>query len=160
AWITVLAGAARSDETVLCALITLDLGVLERCPVRLLLAEAPDVLLHDLLDRNIDQFRRTWMPCNAHGTLLSIEFGIVTNLFLLCRRRQTARPYPSRRAHARSSLQDDYSTRAPQDEDGQLALALMLRSIAAGCVHKLSTDCAVLRCVSKHEGGRGRVSAE
>src|SRR5262245_36670783 len=70
AWITVLAGAARSDETVLCALIALDLGVLERCPVRLLLAEAPDVPLHDLLDRNIDQFRWTWMPCNAHGTLL------------------------------------------------------------------------------------------
>src|SRR5262249_18988956 len=74
-WSAVLAGAARSDETVLRALIALDLGVLERCPVRPLLAEAPDVLLHDLLDRNIDQFRRAWMTCNAHGTLLSV--GII-----------------------------------------------------------------------------------
>src|SRR5262245_22571752 len=68
--ITVLAGATGADETVLRALVALDLGILEGRPIRLLLAEASDIFLHDVLDRNIDQFRRAWMPCNAHGALL------------------------------------------------------------------------------------------
>src|SRR5262249_59440471 len=66
----VLGGPARPDEGVLRALVALDLGVLECRPVRLLLAEAPDIFLHDVLEGNIDQFRRTLMPCNAHGSLL------------------------------------------------------------------------------------------
>src|SRR5262249_6267631 len=70
-WIAVLAGTARADEAVLRAFVALDLGVFERRPIRLLLAEASDIFLHDVLDRNIDQFRRTRMPCNAHGSLLS-----------------------------------------------------------------------------------------
>src|SRR5215831_2529940 len=69
--IAVLAGTARADEAVLRALVALDLGVLERRPIRPLLAEASDIFLHDVLDRNIDQFRRTRMPCNAHRSLLS-----------------------------------------------------------------------------------------
>src|SRR5215510_12888129 len=68
--VAVLAGAAGADEPVLRALVAFDLGVLECRPIRLLLAKAPDVLLHDVLDRNIDQFRRARMPCNAHGLLL------------------------------------------------------------------------------------------
>src|SRR5262245_57583961 len=68
--VAVLAGAAGADEPVLRALVAFDLGVLERRPIRLLLAKAPDVFLHDLLDRNIDQFRRARMACNAHGLLL------------------------------------------------------------------------------------------
>src|SRR5262245_788624 len=65
-----LAGAAGADEAVLRALVAFDLGVLECGPVRLLVAEASDIFLHDVLERNIDQFRRAWMPCNAHGRLL------------------------------------------------------------------------------------------
>ncbi len=71
-----LAGAAGADEAVLRALVAFDLGVLECCPIRLLLAEASDIFLHDVFDRNIDQFRRAWMACNAHGRLL----------FKLCKR--------------------------------------------------------------------------
>src|SRR5262249_57502473 len=66
----VLGGPARPDEGVLRALVALDLGVLECRPVRLLLAEACDIFLHDVLEGNPDQFRRTLMPCNAHGSLL------------------------------------------------------------------------------------------
>src|SRR3954471_4871611 len=65
--IGVLAGAAGADEAVLRAFVALDLGVLECRPVRLLLAKAPDKLLHDVLDRDIDQFRRARMSCDAHG---------------------------------------------------------------------------------------------
>src|SRR5262245_38010324 len=68
--VAVLAGAAGADEPVLRALVAFDLGVLERRPIRLLLAKAPDVFLHDFFDRNIDQFRRARMACNAHGLLL------------------------------------------------------------------------------------------
>src|SRR5262249_57437530 len=68
-WIAVFAGTARADEAMLRAFVALDLGVLECRPIRLLLAEASDIFLHDVLDRNIDQFRRTRMSCNAHGSL-------------------------------------------------------------------------------------------
>src|SRR5499427_567354 len=68
--IAMLAGAAGADEAVLRALVAFDLGVLECGPVRLLVAEASDIFLHDVFERNIDQFRRAWMPCNAHGRLL------------------------------------------------------------------------------------------
>src|SRR5262245_57200171 len=88
--IAVLAGTARADEAVLCALVALDLGVLERRPIRLLLAEASDIFLHDVLDRNIDQFRRTRMPCNAHGSLLSN--GIVGIESIPALRRQSMKP--------------------------------------------------------------------
>src|SRR5262249_3319193 len=70
--VAVLAGAASADEAVLRALVALDLGVLERRPVGLLLAEAPDILLHDLLDRHADELGRTRMTCNAHDSLLAI----------------------------------------------------------------------------------------
>src|SRR6516162_3172736 len=69
--IAVLAGTARADEALLRALVAHDLGAFERRPIRLLLAEASDIFLHDVLDRNIDQFGRSRMPCNAHGSLLS-----------------------------------------------------------------------------------------
>jgi hypothetical protein len=49
------------------ALVAFDLGVLERRPVGLLLAEAPDIFLHDLFDRHADELGRTRMSCNAHG---------------------------------------------------------------------------------------------
>ena len=65
--IAVLAGAAGADEAMLRALEAFDLGVLERGPVRLLLAEAADEFLHDLFDRHIDEFRRARMAGNAHG---------------------------------------------------------------------------------------------
>src|SRR5262245_40577039 len=88
--IAVLAGTARADEAVLRALVALDLGVFERRPIRLLLAEASDIFLHDVLDRNIDQFRRTRMPCNAHGSLLSN--GIVGIESIPALRRQSMKP--------------------------------------------------------------------
>src|SRR5262245_15812735 len=64
--IVVLAGAAGADEAVLGALVALDLGVLEGSPVGLLLAKAPDISRHDVLDRNALKLRRTRMPCDAH----------------------------------------------------------------------------------------------
>src|SRR5262249_32898744 len=65
--IAVLARAAGADEAVLGALVALDLGVLERRPVGLLLTEAPDIPIHDLLDRHPDQLGRARMTCDAHG---------------------------------------------------------------------------------------------
>src|SRR5204863_7551751 len=55
--ILVLAGAAGADEAMLGALVTLDLGILERGPVRLLVAEATDMFRHDVFDRDADEFR-------------------------------------------------------------------------------------------------------
>src|SRR5262245_12254618 len=83
--VAVLAGAAGADEPVLRALVALDLGVLVRRPIRLLLAKAPDVLLHDLIDRNIDQFRRARMPCNAHG-LNSCGLGLLGGAYACAER--------------------------------------------------------------------------
>src|SRR5262244_2384457 len=88
--IAMLAGPARADEAVLRAFVALDLGVFERRPIRFLLAKAPDIFLHDVLDRNIDQFRRTRMPCNAHGSLLSN--GIVGIESIPALRRQSMKP--------------------------------------------------------------------
>src|SRR6516225_9663164 len=88
--IAVLARTARADEAVLRALVALDLGVFERRPIRFLLAKAPDIFLHDVLDRNIDQFRRTRMSCNAHGSLLSN--GIVGIESIPALRRQSIKP--------------------------------------------------------------------
>src|SRR5262245_30343146 len=88
--IAVLAGTARADEAVLRALVALDLGVLERRPIRPLLAEASDIFLHDVLDRNIDQFRRTRMSCNAHRSLLSN--GTVGIESIPALRRQSMKP--------------------------------------------------------------------
>src|SRR5262245_7215861 len=65
--IIVLAGTAGADETMLGALVTLDLGVLEGGPVGLFLAKPPDMSCHDLFDRNAFELGRPWMPCNAHG---------------------------------------------------------------------------------------------
>src|SRR5205085_1744692 len=50
--IAVLAGAARADEAVLRAPEALDLGILERGPVRFAVAKARDVALRNLLDRH------------------------------------------------------------------------------------------------------------
>src|SRR5215510_9531149 len=65
--IIVLAGTAGADETMLGALVTLDLGVLEGRPVGLLLAKAPDMFCHDIFDRNAFELGRTRMSCDAHG---------------------------------------------------------------------------------------------
>jgi hypothetical protein len=68
--IAVLAGAAGADEAMLGALVALDLGILERRPIGLLLAEAADEFLHDVFDRHAHELRRTRMSGNAHGWLL------------------------------------------------------------------------------------------
>src|SRR5262245_39070833 len=60
-WIAVLAGTARADEAVLRAFVALDLGVFERRPIRLFLAEESDIFLHNVLYRDIAQFRRIRM---------------------------------------------------------------------------------------------------
>src|SRR5207249_9176067 len=62
----------RDWSSDVCSSDLLDLGVLECSPIRLLVAEAADIFLHDLLDRHADELGRTRMPCNAHGSLLSI----------------------------------------------------------------------------------------
>ena len=49
--VAVLARAAGADEAMLRALEALELGVLERGPVRLPVAEARDILLCDLVQR-------------------------------------------------------------------------------------------------------------
>src|SRR3979490_840200 len=68
--VAVLAGAAGADEAMLGALEAFDLGALEGRPVRLLLAEAADEFLHDVLDRHADELGRPRMTCNAHEDLL------------------------------------------------------------------------------------------
>src|SRR4030081_2083989 len=68
--VAVLAGAAGADEAMLGAFEAFDLGVLEGRPVRLLLAEAADKFLHDVLDRHADELGRPRMTCNAHEDLL------------------------------------------------------------------------------------------
>src|SRR5438552_9269306 len=73
--IAVLAGAAGANEAVLRALVAFDLGILEGSPIGLLLADAADIFLHDVFDRNADEFRRTRVTCNAHGVLLSIAIS-------------------------------------------------------------------------------------
>src|SRR5262249_14253905 len=65
--IAVLAGAAGADKPVLRALITFDLGVLEGCPIGLAVAEAPDVFLHDLLDRHTDELGGAGVSCDGHS---------------------------------------------------------------------------------------------
>src|SRR5262245_32014107 len=65
--IAVLARAARADEAVLRALVTFDLGVLEGCPIRLAVAKAPDIFLHDLLDRHTDELGGTGVSRDCHG---------------------------------------------------------------------------------------------
>jgi len=67
----VLAGAAGADEAVLRAPIALDLGVLERGPVRLLLAEAARRISPMISSTgNTFELGRTRMSCSAHGRLL------------------------------------------------------------------------------------------
>src|SRR5256885_26071 len=65
--VAVLAGAAGADETMLRALVAFDLGILECRPIRLLVAEASDIFLHDFINGNADEFRWPRMACNAHG---------------------------------------------------------------------------------------------
>ena len=67
-----LAGAAGADEAMLGALVALDLGVGERGPIGLLVAEAADIFLHDLFDRNALELLRARMAGDAHDVLLSI----------------------------------------------------------------------------------------
>src|ERR1700688_2160916 len=74
--IAVLAGTAGADEAMLGALVAFDLGILERRPIRLLLAEAADEFLHDVFDRHIQELRRTRVSCNAHGWLLRSIHGV------------------------------------------------------------------------------------
>src|SRR5262252_10600454 len=65
--IAMLAGATGADEAVLRALVALDLGILESGPVGLAIAKPAHIPLHDLLDRNPNQFLGKRMPCDAHG---------------------------------------------------------------------------------------------
>src|SRR5882672_3157049 len=65
--IAMLAGAAGADEAMLRALVALDLGILKRRPIRLAVAEPGHIAVHDLCDRDPDQFLWTGMPCGAHG---------------------------------------------------------------------------------------------
>src|SRR5229473_5885088 len=65
--IAMLAGAAGADEAMLRALVALDLGILKRRPIRLAVAEPGHIAVHDLFDRDPDQFLGTGMPCGAHG---------------------------------------------------------------------------------------------
>ncbi len=65
-----LAGAAGANETVLRAFITLDFGILERRPVRLLVFEAADIFFHDLFERNALELFRARMPCSTHERIL------------------------------------------------------------------------------------------
>src|SRR5215471_3018339 len=64
--IAMLAGAAGPDEAVLRALVALDLGILEGRPIGLAIAKSGHIAVHDLFDRNPDQFLGKGMPCNAH----------------------------------------------------------------------------------------------
>ena len=100
----VLAGAAGADETMLRALVAFDLGVLERRPVRLLLAEPADEFLHDLFDRHADEFRRARMPCNAHVELLSLTRGNkpTESILALTNQSITRAPAPPAATHARA----------------------------------------------------------
>src|SRR5262249_48383328 len=66
--IAMLAGAAGADKAMLRALVALDLGILERRPIRLAVAKPGHIAVHDLFDRDPDQFLVTGMPCDAHGT--------------------------------------------------------------------------------------------
>src|SRR5690606_21105670 len=54
--IVVLARPARANEAVLGAAITIDAGVCERVPVGLTIAESRNELVHDFVERRIDEF--------------------------------------------------------------------------------------------------------
>src|SRR5262252_4957785 len=51
-------------------LVALDLGILERDPVRLLVFEPADIFFHDLFNGNALKLLWARMPCNAHDTIL------------------------------------------------------------------------------------------
>src|SRR5690242_6531872 len=65
--IAMLARAARADEAMLRAAIAFRLGILERGPVGVLLAEAPDMGLHDVFERSALQLGRSWVARSRHG---------------------------------------------------------------------------------------------
>ncbi|MFO0001173.1 MAG: hypothetical protein ACK559_08585, partial [bacterium] len=65
--IIVLARASRTDEAVLRTLPALDLRVLEGGPVRGLVAEASDELLHDLLERQAGDVGGPGVARCGHG---------------------------------------------------------------------------------------------
>src|SRR3984885_3371277 len=64
--VVVLAGGAGADKAMLRALKTFDFGIGEGGPIGLLVAEAPDIFLHDVFERNALEFFWTRMPCDAH----------------------------------------------------------------------------------------------
>src|SRR6185295_13196832 len=71
AGIAVLSRTAGADEAMLRPLEALDLGILERRPIRFPVAESCDVSVEDSFKRSSLQFLRTGMSCNAHMVLLS-----------------------------------------------------------------------------------------
>src|SRR5215471_5128730 len=64
--IVVLARPAGADEAMLRAPVALDLGVLEGLPISRLLAEAPDIALGDLFEREPGNFRRYFVTGSGH----------------------------------------------------------------------------------------------
>jgi len=64
----VLARAPGADETVLRAFEAFDLRVFERRPIGALLAEAPDITLHDLFERQALDVGVPFVPRNCHVT--------------------------------------------------------------------------------------------
>src|SRR5262249_41093640 len=64
--VAVLARAARTDETVLGALVALDLGIFERGPVRFSVGKSGNVLVHDLFQARVGEFCGAGMAC-SHG---------------------------------------------------------------------------------------------
>ena len=67
AGVVVLAGAAGADEAVLGAAIAFDLGVLERLPIRHLVAEAADISVGDLVERQGGDLRRHRVAGGRHS---------------------------------------------------------------------------------------------
>src|SRR5205814_1062532 len=68
--VVMLAGAASPDKAVLSAAIALDLGVLERLPIRGLVAKPADIALGDFFKRQIGHIGRPGVAGDAHLLLL------------------------------------------------------------------------------------------
>jgi hypothetical protein len=104
---------------VLGALVAFDLGVLERRPVARLVAEAADVFVHDLFDRNAFEFLRSRMPC-GHGRLLWFD-DVERNLVFQGQtgQRDELVSRPSERQQARAGTPVD-----PEKETGVPGLAI------------------------------------
>src|SRR6516165_3797103 len=130
--VAVLAGAAGTDEAMLGTLVALDLGILEGRPVRLLLAEAADELLHDLFDRHAHQLRRARVTGNAHGGAPCKSRWDAVTLGFACTTRQRAAADPNSacrasrtRCHTREGVSGS-SRGSTQNAASALASALAM----------------------------------